>query len=60
MLADALGRPLRFILTAGQVNDSTQADRLLEGMQSESVIADKGYETVRRFSKRSKSLARTP
>jgi transposase len=31
MLADALGRPLRFIVTAGQAADITQASMLLEG-----------------------------
>jgi transposase len=45
MLADALGRPLRFVVTAGQVNDCTQADRLLENVKTEYVIADKGYDT---------------
>jgi IS5 family transposase len=42
MLTDALGRPLRFVVTAGQVNDCTQADRLLEGVETAHVIADKG------------------
>jgi hypothetical protein len=30
-LADALGRPLRLIVTAGQVDDITQAPALLAG-----------------------------
>jgi transposase len=48
MLTDASGRPVRFILTAGQANDATQADRLLEGVQNTAhVIADKGYDTDR-------------
>ena len=48
MLADALGRPLRFVITAGQVNDCTQADRLLLGsVATEYVIADKGYDSDR-------------
>lgn len=45
MLTDARGRPLRFIVTAGQVNDCTQADRLLENVETAHVIADKGYDT---------------
>ncbi len=45
MLADALGRPLRFVITAGQVNDCTQAKRLLESVATEYVIADKGYDS---------------
>lgn len=44
MMADALGRPLRLIITAGQVNDRTQAGRLLEGVETGYVIADKGYD----------------
>lgn len=52
MLTDALGRPLRFILTGGEVNDSTQANRLLEGVEilninTKHVIADKGYDSER-------------
>ena len=31
MLADALGRPLRFIGTSGQTGDITRAPDLLEG-----------------------------
>ena len=45
MLADASGRPLRFVVTAGQVNDCTRAERLLEGVEAGHVIADKGYDT---------------
>lgn len=46
MLTDATGHPLRFIVTAGQVNDCTQANRLLEGVQKTAhVIADKAYDT---------------
>jgi transposase len=40
---DALGNPLRFILTAGQRHDITQAQALLEGFDFESLIADRGY-----------------
>jgi transposase len=38
---------MRFIITAGQANDSPQADRLLDGVQSGYVIADRGYDTER-------------
>ena len=44
MLSDALGRPLRFILTAGQVHDSVTAASLLDGFQAGGVIADKAYD----------------
>ncbi len=45
MLADALGRPLRLIVTAGQVGDITQAAALLEGQTGEAVLADKAYDS---------------
>ena len=45
MLADALGRPLRFILTGGQVHDSKAAAALLEGVEAGGVIADKAYDS---------------
>jgi transposase len=40
---DALGNPLRFILTAGQRHAITQAQALLEGFDFEQLIADRGY-----------------
>ena len=45
MLADALGRPLRFILTPGQAGDVTQAPALLEGRSADHVIADTAYDS---------------
>jgi len=45
LLADTLGRPLRFILTAGQANDLTQAPALLHGQTARRVIADRGYDS---------------
>ena len=45
MLADALGRPLRFIVTAGQAADITQAPMLLEGQTGDAVLADKAYDS---------------
>lgn len=45
MLADTLGRPLRFIITAGQVGDITQAPALLEGHVAKAVLADKAYDS---------------
>ena len=41
---DALGNPLRFILTAGQRHDSPQAAPLIEGFEPQTLIADKGYD----------------
>lgn len=45
MLADGLGRPLRFILTPGQTGDVTQASALLEGCRADHVIADTAYDS---------------
>ncbi|GLK84441.1 IS5 family transposase [Ancylobacter defluvii] len=45
MLADALGRPLRFIVTAGQAGDAPQAAALLEGQPGQAVLADKAYDS---------------
>lgn len=45
MLADALGRPLRLIITAGQIGDITQAPALLDGQDGNAVLADKAYDS---------------
>lgn len=45
MLADALGRPVRFIITAGQVGDVTAAPALVEGFACGAVLADKAYDS---------------
>ena len=45
MLADSLGRPLRFILTGGQAHDIVTAPALLDGMDGAAVIADKAYDS---------------
>lgn len=42
---DALGNPLRLLLTAGQRGDATQAIPLLEGFDFAGVMADRGYDT---------------
>ena len=44
-MCDALGNPLRFIITGGQRNDCTQAITLLEGLDAGAALADKGYDT---------------
>jgi transposase len=45
LAADAKGRPLRLILTRGQVHDTTQASALVEGLHPSHVIADMGYDS---------------
>ena len=51
MATDALGRPLRFILTAGQKGDAPQAEALLDGLKASYVLADKAYDSnaLRKF-----------
>jgi transposase len=44
-LTDAQGRPLRFILTAGQAHDCTTAAELLADRAAAGIIADKAYDT---------------
>ena len=41
---DALGNPLRWRLTGGEVADITQASTLIEGLSAGAVIGDKGYD----------------
>ena len=43
-VCDALGNPLRFKVTGGQVHDGTQAIELIEGMSYGAVLADKAYD----------------
>lgn len=44
MSVDALGNPVDFILTAGNVNDSTVAAEVIDLFDAENVVADKGYD----------------
>lgn len=44
MVCDTLGRPLRFMLTAGQRHDNLTAKSLLDGFQAEAVLADRAYD----------------
>ena len=42
---DALGNPLRLILTAGQESDVMQGAALMKDFEPRAVIADKGYDS---------------
>ena len=42
---DALGNPVRFILTAGQVHDIRQAKDLISGISFDNLLADMGYDS---------------
>jgi putative transposase len=44
---DALGNPVRFILTPGQFNDILQAEDLISGLSFDKLLADKGYDSDR-------------
>ena len=42
---DALGNPVRLLLTAGQASEYGQANALIDGFQADYVLADKGYDS---------------
>ena len=44
-VTDALGNPLEFIVTGGEVSDCTQFEELTKNIEFDSVLADKGYDT---------------
>ena len=46
-LVDALGNPVAFSLTQGQVSDLSQAESLLEDVAPEAFLADKAYDADR-------------
>lgn len=47
MLADALGRSLRFLITPGQTGDITAAPALPEEQRGRAVLADKAHDSLR-------------
>ena len=44
-LCDALGNPLRFVLTPGQRHDSKPVPELLDGFVAKALVADKAYDS---------------
>ena len=42
---DALGLPVRFLLSGGEVHDSQMAQALFDGLAAEYFLADKGYDS---------------
>lgn len=44
MLADTLGRPVRFRITPGQASDIIVAPDLRDGLQAQAILADEAYE----------------
>lgn len=45
MACDALGLPIRFLLSGGEVHDSKMAQSLIDGLAAEHLLADKGYDS---------------
>ena len=45
-VVDALGNPLRFILTPGQASDINQAEPLIADLPAGHVLGDKGYDSM--------------
>jgi len=46
VVVDALGNPVRIILSPGQAADITFAKQLVEGLDGKAVIGDKGYDST--------------
>ena len=44
-VCDALGNPLRFVLTPGQRHDSKPVPELLDGLQAKALLTDKAYDS---------------
>ena len=44
-VCDALGNPIGFILTPGQDSDHTQGKQIIERLEFEFLLADKGYDS---------------
>ncbi len=47
-MVDALGNPIRFVLTGGEAHDLAGADELLPSMQAGILIADKAFDADQR------------
>lgn len=45
IVVDALGNPVEFVLTAGQVADVTQAEPLIDAHESDAYILDRAYDS---------------
>ena len=45
LAVDAHGMPVRVFITQGTTADCTQADRLIEGIDADYLLADRGYDS---------------
>jgi transposase len=59
-LVAALGNPLAFILTPGQVHDLVGADALLPQMEADALLADKAFDADERVIKVLKAAGKIP
>ena len=44
-MVEGLGNLARFVLTEGQAHDITEADTLLQGIDTDAVVADKAFDS---------------
>ena len=58
-LVDALGNPIGFHLTGGEVHDLVGADELLPDMQANTLIADKAFDADERVIKPLETAGKT-
>ena len=47
-MVDALGNPIGFFLTGGEIHDLAGADELIPTMEADTLIADKAYDADKR------------
>ena len=59
VLVDALGNPLKMVLTGGQVHDLAGADALLPAMEAAILLADKAYDADERVIEPLKAAGKT-
>jgi len=59
-MVDALGNPLSFFLTGGQVHDLEGADALLPHMKADTVLGDKAFDADERVIEPLLAAGKTP
>jgi transposase len=59
VLVNALGNPLKIILTAGQVHDLAGAHAMLPEMKAEALLADKAFDADERVIKPLEAAGKT-
>ena len=52
LAVDAHGMPVNLLITAGTVADCTPAAALIDGIAAEHLLADRGYDTDKRWRRR--------